>query len=89
MGELFSLEGMRAVVTGAGAGNGRAIALAVARQGADVFLASLYETELGEVLAKSARSDAACGHGREPLMALRQGKRWWTRPSAIWGGSTL
>lgn len=60
---------MRAVVTGAGAGNGRAIALAVARQGADVFLASLYETELGEV----AREISAFG------------RRVWTRAGALDG----
>jgi NAD(P)-dependent dehydrogenase (short-subunit alcohol dehydrogenase family) len=46
-----SLEGRHAIVTGAGRGIGRAIALALAEAGADVTLFSRSETELAEVAA--------------------------------------
>jgi len=46
MNELFSLEGKKALVTGAGRGIGQAIALALAQSGADVALASRSEAEL-------------------------------------------
>lgn len=44
--ELFSLEGKRALVTGASRGIGRAIALGFARAGADAALASRSEADL-------------------------------------------
>jgi len=46
MNTLFSLEGRKALVTGAGRGIGQAIALAFAQSGADVALASRSEPEL-------------------------------------------
>jgi NAD(P)-dependent dehydrogenase (short-subunit alcohol dehydrogenase family) len=48
-GGLFSYEGKKAVITGAGRGIGRAIALAFARQGADVALAARSVDELEHV----------------------------------------
>jgi len=57
---MFSLEGKVCVVTGAGRGLGRGIALAYAGQGADVVLASRTKSELealaGEVEAKGRRA---------------------------------
>jgi 7-alpha-hydroxysteroid dehydrogenase len=53
---MFSYEGKRAVVTGAGRGIGRSIALFMARQGAQVALASRTATELEE-LADEIRRD--------------------------------
>jgi NAD(P)-dependent dehydrogenase (short-subunit alcohol dehydrogenase family) len=49
---MFSYEGKRAVVTGAGRGIGRQIALNLAELGADVVLASRTETEIAAVAAE-------------------------------------
>jgi NAD(P)-dependent dehydrogenase (short-subunit alcohol dehydrogenase family) len=46
---VFSYQGKRAIVTGAGRGIGRAIALGFATQGADVTLASRTKAQLDEV----------------------------------------
>lgn len=52
--DLFSLEGQVAVVTGAGKGIGRGIALCLAEAGADVALASRNEADLEAVASEIA-----------------------------------
>lgn len=53
--DLFSIEGRRAVITGASRGLGRAIALAFAEAGAEVALLARTETPLNDVAAKASK----------------------------------
>src|SRR5579859_3203931 len=47
---MFSLKGKRAVITGAGSGIGRAVALLLARQGAHAYVVDINEGQAGEVV---------------------------------------
>lgn len=62
MSGLFSLEGRRALVTGAGRGIGRGIALALAEHGAEVTLCARSADEIGavagEIAAAGGKADA-------------------------------
>src|ERR671917_133365 len=55
------LDEQTAVVTGAGRGIGRAVAVALARDGADVVLASRSPTELAQAAAEVAKAAGAAG----------------------------
>ena len=63
-----SLEGRHAIVTGAGRGIGRAVALALAEAGADVTLFARSEDELaavaGEVGERGRRAETCVGDVR-------------------------
>ena len=74
----MSLEGKVALVTGAGRGIGRAIALRLARDGADIALCDIDET----TAADTAREVAALG--RRSLACRTDVRRAW--PSSA--GST-
>ncbi len=65
IGQLFDLSGRASVVTGGGAGIGRAIALGLARFGADVLVADLDEQAALEVAA----SIRAMGRRSESMTA--------------------
>jgi NAD(P)-dependent dehydrogenase (short-subunit alcohol dehydrogenase family) len=54
--EKFDLSGRKALVTGAGRGIGRAVALALAQAGADVALLSRTSEQLGETAAEVRNS---------------------------------
>ena len=76
------LDGRHAIVTGAGRGIGRAVALALAEAGADVTLFSRSEAELDAVAAEVARARPAAetcvGDVRSPerrRTARRDGRR--------------
>ena len=53
------LAGKRAVITGGDSGIGRAVAIAYAREGADVLIAYLNEDEDAAEVARSLRTPAA------------------------------
>ena len=80
----FGLHGRRALVTGGGRGIGRACALALARSGAEVAVASRSESQLRETVAAvesgggqafSVPSDLGTTRGVEEL-AEGIGRRW-------------
>ena len=59
---MFKLEGKAALITGAGKGIGRSIALAYAEQGADVVLLARTESDLESVAAEVSQ------HGRKAIV---------------------
>lgn len=61
---LFDLRGKTAVVTGAGRGLGRAMALGLAAHGADIVLASRSESEIASV------AEAAAAFGRKAFFMV-------------------
>ncbi len=67
MSDPNSLAGKTAVVTGAGRGIGRAIALRFANAGADVAILARTETELSEVAGKIKALGVRCHMGRVDL----------------------
>jgi len=64
---MFSLEGRVAVVTGGSQGLGRGIALALARQGADVAISYVTSRDEDAGAAERTREELA-EHGRTPLL---------------------
>jgi NAD(P)-dependent dehydrogenase (short-subunit alcohol dehydrogenase family) len=68
--DLFRLDGLVAVVTGAGGPFGRSIALGLARAGAAIFATDLNESTLGEtvdrVRATGARCESSAGDVSKP-----------------------
>jgi NAD(P)-dependent dehydrogenase (short-subunit alcohol dehydrogenase family) len=72
----FSLEGRRVAVTGAASGNGRAIALALARIGAHVYVLDVNERG---VLQTQSLITAAGGRGKASVLDVTQAtacRRW-------------
>jgi len=79
MNDLYSLKGKNAVVTGAGAGIGRAIALAFARAGAQVACVDLDGGAAKTISAEAAKSGQrsiaiACDVGLEENVEAAAGK---------------
>ena len=72
-GAMRIIRGRKALVTGAAAGIGRAIALALAREGADLFLVDIDAAKL-EAVAREARAARRRGDRRH-LRSLRRRRR--------------
>ena len=60
MNDCYSMEGKRAVITGASRGIGEAVALALAARGADVLLIARDEAKLGSVCERIRAMGRAC-----------------------------
>jgi NAD(P)-dependent dehydrogenase (short-subunit alcohol dehydrogenase family) len=58
------LTGMKAVITGGDSGIGRAVAIAYAREGADILIAFLNETEEANEVKKLVEKEGRVGRGR-------------------------
>ena len=78
------LEGQRVLVTGAGRGIGRSIALICSRHGAKVAIASRTRSELEETA--SLASDTAAAEAMEVLVAALEKKG---RSASVKGGSSI
>ena len=81
------IKGKRALITGAASGIGRAIALGLAREGADVWLLDVDENGLAEVVAESrAFGVEAIGVRCDVSRPLRSlgASRSYSAPGGIW-----
>src|SRR5258705_4681173 len=69
------LKGLKAVITGGDSGIGRAVAIAYAREGADVLISFLNETEdAREVKELVGGPKVVCPSGRTPSMAAHRSR---------------
>lgn len=88
MEDLFSLKGKTALITGAGRGIGRAIALTYAEAGAKLMLCSRTLSEV-ETLAREVRNRAVRAEALQlDVSNLAQCRPRRRRPSSTWAGST-
>ena len=71
-----------AVITGSGGGVGRAIAIQMARAGADIWVNDLVADRAERVCAEIA-AEGGKAHPRSwPTSAIpRRSRRWWPRPA--------
>ena len=69
---MFSLKGKSAVITGAGRGIGRAIALAYAESGADLVIASRTESQLEEVASLAREHGVSVVVAPTDVMAINE-----------------
>src|SRR3954452_14531052 len=79
MDELYSLRGKNAVVTGAGAGIGRAIAMAFARAGANVAC-----IDLDQSAAEATSREAACTEPHKSAAEAPSREAARTGQRALW-----
>lgn len=82
----FRLEGKTAIVTGAGKGIGRAIALALGEAGANVLLVARTENDLKQVMEEMAGDRTA--YAVADVTDRNEINRQWKRQSSSLAAST-
>lgn len=82
---MESFRGKRTIVTGGGSGIGRALALALAAEGADVVVTDIVQERIDEVVAELQKQGARAGGYRVDHADLEATRAFSERYAAEWG----
>jgi 3-oxoacyl-[acyl-carrier protein] reductase len=82
----FGLQGKRAFVTGASRGIGRAIALALAKEGCHVAICARTKTQLDDTVAELSARQKGCWALQVDVTKILQINQAWDQLIQQWGG---